>query len=501
MALNIFYEGYSSVNGYQSYILNEIDKQVHFDGCVLTNQDCDGKDSYGEKYKCINYDICTNSRYELFYDMNDFLPLERDILEQMQPYESMAMKLLVRITEYDIFNYDESKRLYLQNLRFWNHIFTTEKINFAFFSGIPHHTHDYVIYCLCKVKNIPICIITPTHMRNRWFVGTSLDTIGENTLKEYRRLLNTNEEIVLPEDLEKYYNDFICQKKQAVSTVMDGLNKKAKIKSIVEINQGYVNSKKVLKRSVSRIKRGVTSPSESRERKEAFGLLSKDLSYVKRTKRRIKSGEKPSDYDKIAQNPVANEKYILFLLHLQPEATTLPQAEVFVEQDLPIRILAQAVDGTGIKIYVKEHYVQPWRDKNFYSDLASIKNVILIRSDVDSKPLVLNSVACSTCTGTVALEATANEIPVMLFSKGGFDDGPGMFYVSSVNECKEVLQKILNKEITISKDEVRRYLQAFVNASVRHYSPHNGEISHEELLDSQKQLVDVVVSRIKGGLS
>ena len=57
MRINLFFQGYDSVNKYQESILKEIDEQIHFDKCVLTSRDNDGSDQYdSEKYVKIDYD-------------------------------------------------------------------------------------------------------------------------------------------------------------------------------------------------------------------------------------------------------------------------------------------------------------------------------------------------------------------------------------------------------------------------------------------------------------
>ena len=111
MELNIFFEAVDSINGYQRHLLSEIDEAVHFERCVCTVKGAGEDEGYGEKYTPIDYDICEHNRYDEICDLNELIPLDRDILEKMQPYESIALKMLVRNTERDVYTYDESKML------------------------------------------------------------------------------------------------------------------------------------------------------------------------------------------------------------------------------------------------------------------------------------------------------------------------------------------------------------------------------------------------------
>ena len=46
MDINLFFQGYDSVNGYQQSILQDIDDCINFRRCVVTSRDNDGKDRY-----------------------------------------------------------------------------------------------------------------------------------------------------------------------------------------------------------------------------------------------------------------------------------------------------------------------------------------------------------------------------------------------------------------------------------------------------------------------
>ncbi|MBD5531496.1 MAG: hypothetical protein HDQ98_04730 [Lachnospiraceae bacterium] len=474
MELNLFFEGVDSCHGFQSEMLRRVDQVLPIHTCVITTKCSDGKDVYEDKYTCVNYDVCEHNRYDEFYDLNALLPLSRELLEAMVPYESTAMQMLVRNFERHLYTMDESKRFYLDHLRFWNHMIVTKRINYICFSNIPHHCHDYVIYALGRVYGIPMSFCSDTSIPPRLAYCTDMENMWENT---YRKYLSYREEkeITLPEDLEHYYQALL-HKNQGLDdkAVHRGMTKKDHIAVRREFFMSYFQRKNVWRRHVSWLKHGikVSLTEKSMEGiRDGLKKLRQDKVYLKRGRIKLKSMRDVHYYDNLADRPSADETepFVIFFLHLQPEATTLPKGGVFVEQELMIGILAAALVKFGVKLYVKEHFVQPYRNKDFYDRLAKIPNVRLIRSDVDSKELVKRCMATASCNGTVLLESMFNGIPTFIFGDTPFRGGPGVYYVGSVEECETVMQDILDGKVSISAHDVRAELKAFGDSSFLGY--------------------------------
>lgn len=506
MEINLFFQGYDSVDGYQSAMLSEIEKRTHFNRCVLTSRDNDGKDRYdAEKYLVVNYDICANADYGRQYNLDTLIPLSREILEDMKPYEPDAVKMLCRITDFDIFTYDEAKRFYLQHLRFWNHIFETEKINFAFLTGIPHHTHDYIIYALIRARKIPMCILAPTHLPHRCFVGNDLYRLYERLDRAYESRKENELPVELPEDVESYYQALLWENKREKMKVMLGsASKKEHAKAEKRQIMGYIMTDKVIKRQLGRIKRGVLKSLQAGNLepwRENWKWFCKDRYCIKKVKHKLKRCATLEEYDKKAVIPdMEHEKYVLFLLHLQPEATTLPQAGVFVEQELCVALLASVLKEFGIRLYVKEHFVQPYRMRNFYADLEHTDNVTLVKSEVESVDLLAHCVAAATPAGTITIESIANEKPVFVFGHGGFEHGPGIYQVGNVQECRRAIKEIL-AGAGVTRQQTRNYFKAFVDASIPVYSPIEGAPAEkvEKSFWDVTELVAEEIGKVKKG--
>jgi len=471
MEINLFFEGVDSWNGFQSDMIRGIQAEVPLHRVVLTCKTHDDKDSFDETVcRLINYDICEHNQYEEIVDFNDLLPLSREILEAMRPYEATAMQTLVRNFERDVYTFDEAKQLYLRHLRFWNHIFVTEKLNMVCFNNIPHHCHDYIIYCLAKIYKTGLSVCADTSIPPRLAVGHDLESLWKETYERYLELKDglskdSPELVELPEDLEHYYQALLYANENLdKGAVNRGMSREHHIRVRRETFEQYFTWKNKWKRRKHLLKLALTQDFSGSMEK-----LAQEHAICKRAAMKLKTMRGIDYYNSLTSNPVEGEKYVIYYLHLQPEATTLPQGGVFVEQELMIQILAAAAEKLGIKVYVKEHFVQPCRNKSFYDGLARIRNVRLIHSDTDSKHLAKNSVATASCNGTILLESIFNGKPTFVFGHTCFQKAPGVFHIGSVEECGQVLRQIVNGDLQIEQNQVRAYLKAFGENSIRAY--------------------------------
>lgn len=136
--------------------------------------------------------------------------------------------------------------------------------------------------------------------------------------------------------------------------------------------------------------------------------------------------------------------YIVVFLHYQPERTTLPEAQFFVQQLHMIRTIQLALPG--YKILVKEHpgtfaeqFNIKYRSKRFYHSLSQMKDVSLIDPRIDSFSLVDNSLCVVTVRGTVGLQSLIRGKQVLCFGLSSYTDFDGCYFVHS---CKDVIDAI-----------------------------------------------------------
>ncbi len=490
---NLLYRGAGSTCGYQSKILNRLKKKNVFDKCVVISQSIDATDFYDPAFFTeIKAHYGYNCEYEKYINSNELYPLTEKLLKDMLPYESVAIKMVMRYTNFHVHNYEESKQEYLKHLQFWNHIILKEKINAMFFCCIPHTPWEYIIYCEGKIRKIPILLLEATHFLGRYAYGTSIESVGNNTILRYKELQEKKDlEIILTKQMQYFYD-------------------KHRLDKVAELN--YITSKKD-RCAVSKETKRYIRPFSIIQRK--IGFLKNIKKYRKVENARLLQFErerfhydnimtikalfkyiticKQSYYNKIAEYPDYTKPYVYFALQLVPEATTLPKAGVFEEQIVSIRLLAKSLAKYKVYIFVKEHVVQQYREKWFYQELLKIKNVKLIKTTVNTYELMNYSLAVSTQTGSCIWEGIFRDKPAIAFADGYWNGAPGVFRVRDVQSCRNAMKRILEEDIKINDRDLKLYLMAIEQTTIRTFLDPNecGEItpSNKESMDN---LVDLI---------
>jgi len=122
--------------------------------------------------------------------------------------------------------------------------------------------------------------------------------------------------------------------------------------------------------------------------------------------------------------PPPGEKFVLYPLHFQPEASTLVLAPFFLDQVSLIEDIARSLP-VGHRLYVKEHFASLGRRSvEDYHRIKRIWNVRLVSPYVDSFDLLERASAVATITGTMGWEAILFERPVVAFGEMFYDDYP-----------------------------------------------------------------------------
>lgn len=128
-------------------------------------------------------------------------------------------------------------------------------------------------------------------------------------------------------------------------------------------------------------------------------------------------------------------KNIFVPLHYQPEATTMPLGDVYVNQALMLKRLSDVVDR-DTRILVKEHattfFPKTKTNPNFrtrfdYDLMAQIPKVQLVSVSIPAGSLLDRVDAVATITGTAGLEAVARGKTVFVFGLASYRNGPNVF--------------------------------------------------------------------------
>jgi len=391
------------------------------------------------------------------------ISLDKVILEKYLCYEKVALKMMDRMdpTAYS-FNSSERVQLYYDFLSYWINIITFLKPDYVLFSESPHALFHYILYAVCVENDIKILKFTPTHINGLTFLSSFIDKTPIDLEEQYSKLLkdcnNLNYEIATNylaskrDNYQKalpYYMEDIVKK----STILESMNKyKDKLIRFVR-NRVFTAYKKGSSYSL-----------------HDENIMKINLIYYKIRGLFVKYKLKKS-YDKLAIKVDFNQPYIYVALHYQPEKTTSPEGGVFADQWLMIHMLSTLAPSDW-KIYVKEHisqfsqklYGEQGRNHDFYINIASLKNVQLLKSEINSFDLIDHSKVVATVTGTVGLESVIRGKPVFSFGYAWYKICKGVIDIKSSTDLQKAFNFIEDGYV-INPEDVDAFLYAVEDIS------------------------------------
>ncbi len=170
------------------------------------------------------------------------------------------------------------------------------------------------------------------------------------------------------------------------------------------------------------------------------------------------------------QTQVGPEKFVLFPLHVTPEATLLGSVPELADQFGLIKDLSMNLP-VGVLLYVKEHPHQQvglGLDYDFYRRVLSLPNVRLFGGSYAADRLYThpNCVAVAVIAGTVGLEAAIRRVPVFVFGRPIFHRGDCFIKPADFAEFFAAVMRILGAEYRFDEAALYAMLQALKDAVV-----------------------------------
>ena len=445
---------------------------------------------YGDAWRCIFNEEVQKKAIECYVDI--------DMLNELSRYELQAIKMMDRL-DFDrySFNYMERERHYLNLMKNWLAVFEIYKPDLVISATNPHRVYDYVLYLLCKKKGIPF-IIFEYSMCTEWtWINTDLYSSGNRFEIPYKKYLQ-EENIAIDDlpleirgELERVVKDY----SEALPYYMAEHKKDSK-KQLNFFSMIWIHFKKHKWFGKNGIFTTGEVPSLMRKRKgysledrkttliDSISEKFKQLSYCKKMTK---------FYTSLTTTPKEGERYILCALHYQPEETTSPSGDMFVNQLLCIETILKNTPK-DVLVYVKEHPTQfmphtlgqTSRIKEFYSDLFKNPRVRIMPMDYNTFSLIDGSIAVSTVTGTIGWEAAMRRKPVIMFGMFWYEKMPGVLRITDTASAEKMYDFITNYEYDEKK--VLAYLMAFAEKSFKCYQ-YDGmkermDLSEEECVDN-----------------
>jgi hypothetical protein len=155
-----------------------------------------------------------------------------------------------------------------------------------------------------------------------------------------------------------------------------------------------------------------------------------------------------------------NTKYVIFFMHYQPEATTMPNGSHYANQLFAIRELSLAVPMDW-KVLVREHpfsfengFSPRYRNANLYEAIEMMDRVQLMSLVSDPYVLIDNSEVVATITGTVGFQSVCRGRPVIAFGHAPFEGLYGVFTPRDNYDLRKYLQMINEEKLPLDSNKV-----------------------------------------------
>ncbi len=455
--LKIIIRNNNDCDGITESIINKLKNEFsNVSGIVL---DCNLEER--ERDKSFNYipaSVFCTLENDILSDAQ--IPIDGEILDAMLPYKSMAIHIMMRTLQYDVFDRKYCEDIYYKHLKYWYNIILSNNINYVLFMCIPHHVGEYILYSLCKIKRIKMTMMDPKlyYCGLGCILGNDIYNVGASIKDRY----NNFQDEELKEDS---FSDFM-------KGVVDNINSKS-VMGVQNYKKITKETRKIMFSNISLIKilelRLRIIKHHFNDNKKLV-YLNNELYYTKKARIYEKKMDHLKDYMKLSCFPEENVRYIYYPLQMTPEASTMPMAGEFKNQILSIELLAKAAKECNLYVYVKEHWVQYNREREFYKKISKIENVKLIDLSVNSLELIEKSVLVASQTGNCLLEALIKHKYALSIGKGNpYKGAPNVIPCENYNQIFEAINKIQNSSLEINDDEIKKYLIALDDSLVFSY--------------------------------
>lgn len=382
--------------------------------------------------------------------------VDTKLLEELSPYLYETLKMMDR---WNIYDYESRWRYYVNLVGFWNKYLDKNQINLFVHHDIPHEVSDYILYTLCRVRNISY--VGNWHAMFRGTCWLHNDVYAP--FKALQEAYDNQKDVNLTSKEEEVYKKYVsngCSEhpyymKEALKKLKEYSGIKTKLKAIKE-----------RWRMLFRIMY------------HAHEFAVSDWRFVREVIMDFSDfyREYVTLYNYYEENctvPNFQEKYFYVPINYQPEATSSPCGGGYVDLILYIKML-DACLPEGYYLYVKEHpatleYSHVYhssRSDIFYDELLGLKHVKLMSLKTSTFSLMENAIALATLTSTAGMEGIFKRKPCLCFGNAFYQVAPGCIKINTMEECQAAVNQVVNGEIVIEDDDLKRFIKAVFKTRV-----------------------------------
>jgi hypothetical protein len=329
------------------------------------------------------------------------------------------------------FNNNNSVEIISQLYQFFDDIFYKEKPDVVI-NEAPANAFTQIAYKLCKKYSITYLGLMASRFKGR------IDVYDlKHTYSKYQQ------------DFEKLsIKDISSSEKQFAKEFINNFISHKQLPSGAEDPLLYFHKVNLLKYYTKRIREIYHSRLQYLKSKKKFKQFDYESEAILRStfqaplnaiQRKIRYFFQKNIFD----HPTQGDKYFLFPLHFQPEASTSVLATYFSDQLTTIKNIAFCLPFP-YKLYVKEHPTAVGTHSGkFYKEIKKIPNVVLISPDENVENLVKNSQGVITLTSTIGMESALSGKPVYILGNVFYSYHPLCRKVNTFEDLKEKIKQDL----------------------------------------------------------
>ena len=411
----------------------------------------DKRDFYLEFSNLIFYDQVL-LKYAKVLDKNNSNRINLSFQRYFRKYEHLFHLIISRYDFNTSFNHFERIAYYRKLSSICLSLIIDNKIDEIIFYDYPHHADSFLIYHIGKFFNINIKIISYLYIfkNYRMVIDNDYDARFANFLKDTK--YDSKDKFFIDDLIKKYKKsekhikpEYLQYKKYTIFFNSNSL--------LYLLLKDLYRS---LRRGLFKDSNYVISTNSNRQfidKKPPLEIYSVLLSFIGR----LKVLNLKKNYKSYSVKPNFNFKFVLFCPNVQPEASTLPLANDFVDFRNIIELLEKYIPKHW-KIFYKEHpltfslvkeaYLS--KNKNYYKNIISDR-LILIDYDFDTYKLINNSEFVVTPTGSIGIESLAKLKIVLNFGTAWWRNYKNVFNITDEEKLDNTLQLIIKNKINISE--------------------------------------------------
>jgi hypothetical protein len=381
----------------------------------------------------------------------DFSFLTPNVLSELSHYEKMFLMSTDRLSFFPISQIDRCRLFYKMTGHFYK-ILEEEKIDVVVFFAIPHGLADIALFGLAKILRLKVVYVDEVTVSPELsIIETDIKTGRSYCKQELELGYNVNKSDF--DAAKQLINNF----RNASEFAWNAPKYKNRIKTFLE-KIGSLLLRKPFGKYVN------SSFFLNSGRRLRISYILPLIRYYIHTLRAT------NFYDKHAVNVCEESNFLALFLHMQPEASTMPQSGIYADQLLVLDLILEALPK-GMSVYVKEHpltfYDQFSQDRHersveFYKYMLRDPRVHFVKKTFSGQELMRKAKYVASSNGSISWETMRGGNPCIIFGWAWFAPCQSCYVVDSVESLKDAFDVSAKKSSSVVAEDVNEFLDDFV---------------------------------------